>query len=61
MKQFFAKRLFQGFKLGAHGRLGEPELSAGSRHATDSPNRPEIKQVMVIEPFHAGIIVRFFL
>jgi hypothetical protein len=32
--------------------LGEPEFSARSRNATDSPNRPEVKQMMIVKPLH---------
>ncbi len=60
-KKLLAERLLQRFDLGTHGRLGQAQLVAGAADAADTRHGPEVKQMMVIEPIHTRIIVRFFL
>jgi hypothetical protein len=46
--------LFEGPDLSAHRRLRDVQPLAGSGHASFARRRPEIAQVVVIQPFHVG-------
>jgi len=48
-------------KLAADGRLCQVKLAAGPRDGALSSDRPEVQQMMIIEPVHDPIIHRFFL
>ena len=46
------QRLFQVSNLTAHGRLREMQQLAGLGDASLAGRRPEVEQVMIVEPVH---------
>ena len=51
-EKLLAERFLERFELCAHRRLGQVQFLAGPRHATRPGHRPEIEQMMIVQPFH---------
>src|SRR5437870_1036442 len=60
-----AESVFQGSDLAADGGLGQAELRAGTGNTALTRRRPEIEQVVVVQPLYrragGGRIARPFL
>ncbi len=55
-EQLLAESIFEPVDLGADGRMREAKLLARTGDAPLFRNDPEIKKVMVVEPFHPARI-----
>jgi hypothetical protein len=53
-QQLFAERALEGVDLAADGLVGESQFSRGSSQAALAYDRPEVQQVMVVQPFHGS-------
>ena len=51
-EQLLAEPRLERLDLRAHRRLRQPQLLRGPHHAAFAHDRPEVEQVMVVEPFH---------
>ena len=53
-EQRLAEARFERLDLRAHRRLRQPQLLRRPDHAALAHDRPEVEQVVVVEPFHAA-------
>ena len=58
VEQLLAQDLLQPPDLSADGRLRQPKLGAGPHDAAIAGHRPEVQEVMIVQPLHAGTIPR---
>jgi len=58
LQQLFTQLVFEAFQLRTHGRGRQPQFLAAFRDATRADDRPKVKEMMVVQPFHSGIILR---
>lgn len=56
-KQLFAQAVLQLADLVADSGSGQAKLFAGGSHAAGARHRPEIQQVMIVQPFHSNCIL----
>src|SRR5262252_1364784 len=58
LEQLLTERVLERVDLLADGRLGQPQLLRSARHAAFARDRPEVAEVMEVEPIHtlAGYI-----
>ena len=56
-EEFFSQALFKRVKLAADGRLRKPQFFAGTGDAAPSGDHPEIKEMVIIEPFVGGSLI----
>src|SRR5262249_25001062 len=59
-EQLLAQDLLEAMNLAADGRMRQAELLASAGQTPLLRNDPEIEQVMIVQPFHALSICRFF-
>ena len=58
LQQLLAQMILEAFQLRAHGWGSETQLLTGFRDAACADDRPKIKEVMIVQPFHCQIILR---
>jgi hypothetical protein len=56
LEELVAERLLEELELGADGGLGEVELLAGLGDGAGAGDGPEVEEVVVVEPAHAGAL-----
>ena len=56
LEELLAQRLFERSQLAADRGLGQVQPLAGSRDGPLAGHGPEVEQVVIIQPFHAGAV-----